>query len=503
MAQEPSYALTRFVLLRLLAAVYLCAFAVFLKQGLPLIGHAGLTPVDTFLPHVAGVLGSTWAGFWELPSIFWLEADDGFLLAVGWSGFVVSLLALAGFSNALSWLFLWALYMSISHVGQTFWSFGWENQLLETGFLAAFLCPLWDWRPFPDRAAPVQVMWLFRWLIFRIMLGAGLIKLRGDPCWRELTCLDYHFETQPIPNPISPYFHALPTGALHFGVVVNHLAEVVAPWLLFWPRRGRIVAGVVVIGFQLTLIISGNLSFLNWLTIVPALACFDDAVWSRVLPPRIRLRAHKAQLLEEKSGPQQIAVWCLCALVAVLSFPPVLNLLSSRQVMNTGHDPFDLVNSYGAFGSVGKERFELIFEGARETADGQPPAEDAAWLAYEFPCKPGAVDRRPCWMSPYHYRLDWQVWFAAMGGPDDEPWTVHLIWKLLNGDAGALSLLEGNPFPDARPKWIRVRRFRYHLLPPGSGATWSREEPEEWLPPTWKGDLRLLKVLDSYGWVPL
>lgn len=502
-APERTYFLARFLMLRLLAAVYLCAFAVFLFQGPALVGANGLLPAATFLDDVARELGGRWQGFFELPSVFWAGCSDGAMLALAAAGALVSLVGMLGFSNALSWLFLWGSYLSLANVGQVFWGFGWEIQLLETGFLAVFLCPLLDPRPFPDRAPPVQVMWLYRWLIFRIMLGAGLIKLRGDPCWTELTCLDFHFETQPIPNPLTPYFHALPKWALHGGVAFNHVAELVAPFLLFWPRRLRLVGGLVVIAFQLVLIASGNLSFLNWLTILPAIACFDDAALGRVLPPRFGLRAHKAQLLPSVSRAQHVAAWALCAVIGALSIPVVLNLLSKKQVMNSGFNALKLVNTYGAFGTVGKERFELIFEGAAAAGpDGGPPTEDAAWKAYEFPCKPGDVQRPPCWLSPYHRRLDWQVWFAAMASPDDEPWTIHLLWKLLHSDAGALSLLAGNPFPEAPPRFVRVRRFRYHLLPPGSAATWSREAPEEWLPATWKEDPRLIRILQAYGWLP-
>src|SRR6185503_8889056 len=175
---------------------------------------------------------------------------------------------LAGFANALLLLVLWALYMSYVHVGQDWYGYGWEIQLLETGFLAVFLCPLLDARPFPRRPPPAPVVWLFRWVVVRIMLGAGLIKLRGDPCWQELTCLDTHFETQPLPNPLSPALHAMPHWIHALGVLGNHLAELVAPLFAFGPRRARHVAGLAMFAFQIGLILSGNLSFLNWLTLV-------------------------------------------------------------------------------------------------------------------------------------------------------------------------------------------------------------------------------------------
>ena len=163
---------------------------------------------------------------------------------------------------------------------EVWYGFGWELQLLETGFLAIFLCPLFDGRPFPKRPPPVVVIWLYRWLIVRIMLGAGLIKLRGDECWRDLTCLVYHYETQPVPNPLSALLHDLPVWFHKIGVLFNYVCELIAPFFAFGPRRARHVAGVLMVSFQLALILSGNLSFLNWLTIIPALACFDDSLLS-------------------------------------------------------------------------------------------------------------------------------------------------------------------------------------------------------------------------------
>ena len=498
-APDPSnsYWLARFWLLRLLGLVYLMAFGVFLFQGLPLVGHHGLMPADDFVHRLTVQEGGAWNAFWALPSAFMFGISDGAMMAVAAAGAVIALVAVLGFSNSLSWFVLWALYLSLDHVGQTFWGFGWENQLLETGFLAVFFCPLLDPRPFPVRAPPLPVVWLFRWLTFRVMLGAGLIKLRGDPCWHELTCLDFHFETQPIPNPLTPLFHFLPHWAHAVGVGFNHVVEVGAPFLLFLPKYVRRTGGALVIAFQLTLIASGNLSFHNWLTLIPAIACFDDELLAKLSLPRMRLRVQKALLEAEPSRGHLVSSWALAAVVGVLSIQPVLNLLSPHQAMNTSFDPFELVNTYGAFGSVGRVRNELVFEGTRDE-----DAEHATWAPYEFKCKPGDPAHRPCWMSPYHYRLDWQVWFAAMGSPDDEPWTLHLIWKLLHNDEGTLSLLAGNPFPGAPPRFIRVRLFRYHLQPYSAKTWWTREELGEWLPPLSADDERLKTLLEQFGWLP-
>jgi len=500
MPSRESYWLTRFVLLRLLGFVYFMAFLSLAQQVLPLIGHDGLLPVGLFLERVGAHAGSRSAAFRLLPSVFWLDASDATLLWAAWIGTGLSLLVLAGFANALLLGVLWALYLSFVHIGQDWYSYGWEIQLTETGFLAIFLVPLLDPRPFPRVAPPTPVLWLFRWLIFRIMLGAGLIKLRGDRCWRELTCLFWHYETQPIPNPLSWRLNFMPHWFHRGGVVFNHLTELVAPWFAFGPRIARRTAGAVMLAFQIFLILSGNLSFLNWLTIVPILACFDDGVWRRLLPARLVARAERAKTEAVRSVPQQLATAAIVVVVALLSVGPVQNLLSPHQAMNTSFDPLDLVNTYGAFGSVGRQRPEIVFEGT----DDETITDATRWREYEFKCKPGDPFRRPCIAAPYQYRIDWQIWFAAMSSAPRYPWTLHLVWKLLHGDRGALGLLANDPFPDAPPRWIRARLYRYRFAPPGdpSGAWWTREPIGEWLPPLSIDNPRLQAVLASYGWIP-
>src|SRR5476651_537606 len=233
------YHLTRFLLLRLLGLVYFFAFLAAANQLVPLIGHRGLLPADLYLERLGDHFGSPFAGFLQIPSLFWIGDSDPSLQIVSWIGLALSLAVLLGYANAIVMLLLWILYSSIVNVGQLWYSYGWEMQLLETGFLAIFLCPLLDGRPFPRRAPPVAVIWLYRWLIFRIMLGAGLIKLRGDDCWRDLTCLYYHYETQPIPNPLSWWLHFRPHWFHKFGAFWNHFVELVVPWFVFGPRPVR------------------------------------------------------------------------------------------------------------------------------------------------------------------------------------------------------------------------------------------------------------------------
>src|ERR1700722_18036438 len=305
-------------MLRLLGVVYAVGFLIAANQILPLIGSDGLLPIVLFIDRIRPIFGTSFSGFLRLPSLFWLIHSDTALLVASWTGFVLSCVVVAGFANALLLATLWGLYMSFVHLGQDWYGYGWEVQLLETGFLAIFLCPLLDARPFPRREPPLPILWLFRWLIFRMMLGAGLIKLRGDPAWRDLTALYYHFETQPLPNPLSRWLHFLPKPVLRFGVGFNFLAELVAPWLVFLPRFARQIGGATIILFQVVLILSGNLSFLNWLTIIPALACFDDRFWSKILPKQLVRRADRAALSAAPSKALSICAWTVASLVAIL-----------------------------------------------------------------------------------------------------------------------------------------------------------------------------------------
>jgi len=496
---RPTYWLTRFVILRLLGFVYFVAFLVAANQIVPLIGAHGLLPVDSFFERVRAALGSDAAGFARLPSLFWFGHSDTTLVAVAWIGAALSAAVVAGYANALLLAALWALYLSFVHAGQDWYGYGWEIQLCETGFLAIFLCPLLDGRPFPRRAPPLPVIWLFRWLIFRIMLGAGLIKLRGDACWRDLTALDYHFETQPIPGPLSRWFHFLPRVVLRAGVLFNHLAELVAPWAVFAPRRWRHLGGALIVALQVVLILSGNLSFLNWLTLVPALAYFDDSLWTKILPRALVCRAEHAAATAEPSRAMTRTAWVVAVVVAALSIQPVVNLLSSRQVMNTSFDPLELVNTYGAFGSVGRERFNVVFEGTSAAT----PDDRADWRPYLYRGLPVLLDRAPPQVAPYQLRLDWQMWFAAMSDYQHYPWTVHLVWKLLHNDPGALSLFAANPFPQKPPRYIRAVLYRYHFAAPGNvaGHVWEREPLGLWLPPLAADSDELRRFLASYRWL--
>jgi len=501
------YRLTRWLVLRLLGVVYLFAFLGIVLQGLPLLGSHGLTPMANLVDRLHGAH----LGFLDVPSVFMWGSSDTAITTWAYVGVALSLVVVAGYANLPILLVLWLVYGSYERLGQLWFGFGWEIQLVETGLLAAFLAHPWDPRPLAAPSPPRLAIILVRWLVFRIMFGAGMIKAHGSGCWADLTCLDAHFETQPIPNPLSAGLHHLPHAVHAGGVMLNHVVELVMPFFVFGPRFLRLVAACAMGLFQVILIISGNLAFLNWLTLVPILAVLDDDALRRVLPARVRTWLSARMPARPPGRGHRIAVAIFAVLVAIKSVAVVENLVSSKQAMNRSYDRLALVNTYGAFGSVGMVRHELVIEG---TMDADPTS--ATWREYELPCKPGALDRRPCLLGPYHLRLDWLIWFAAMVEPEQTPWSsppdagpdrrtasvvwmMHVVYKLLDGDTGLRELFAVDPFHGEPPLWIRIRRFVYHLEPYGAPAWWQRDHDELWLSPVSLDTPEMRELLNASG----
>lgn len=452
------YRITRTVLQRGLALVYFLAFVCALNQFRPLLGEHGLLPTPDFIQQVP---------FRKAPSLFYLWPKDWAFTGAAAAGMVLALAVIAGaadrFGSTVSaalFASLWVLYLSFVNVGQVFYGFGWESLLLEAGFLAIFLGARETMPQFPTLV-------LYRWLLFRLMFGAGLIKLRGDACWRDLTCLDYYYETQPMPNALSWYWHWGPQWLHRGGVVFNHFAELIVPFAYFLPQPWSGIAGLITILFQLLIMAGGNLSWLNFLTIVIAIPTLDDRFFSR-------WRARALPLKPAGVLFRALTV-VLVLMVAVLSVNPVRNLLSPGQVMNANFDPLHLVGTYGAFGSITRERNEIVVEG---TADSVLTPQ-TVWREYEFKSKPGDLGELPPQVAPYHLRLDWLMWFAAMDSPDENPWFAALMMRLLQGDAGVLGLLARNPFPAQAPRYVRAEIYRYQFTTPAerekTGHWWKRE----------------------------
>jgi hypothetical protein len=471
--------LSRFVFLRALGGLYIVAFLAFALQFKPLIGADGLLPAARYLDVVRENFPSPLSRFWAAPTAFWLSCSDLALASAAWAGAALSLAAAAGATNALLWLAIWALYSSLVNVGQLFYGYGWEMMMLEAAFLAVFLCPIRTWRPFPaDDPPPRTVLWLVRWMLFRVMLGAGLIKIRGDSCWRDLTCLDYFFETQPLPNPLSRFFAHMPRWFHAGGVLFNHFSELIAPWFLLLGGPWRTAAGAVTAAFQTTLIAGGNLSWLNYLTLALCLPCFDDRLLAKILPGYLTRLVPAAPDAAPRRA-RRVAALALAVVVGVLSVPPVLNMLSPAQAMNASFEPFNLVNTYGAFGSIQRERMTVVFQGTEDAA----PGPSTRWTDYEYECQPVDPAKRPCWLSPYQLRLDWQVWFLPFSAASSEPWTLRLALKLLEADRPTLALFAVDPFGGRRPRFVRATLYRYRFTRPGESGWWAREPEGEYLPP--------------------
>ncbi len=485
MHADGGYWLTRFVFQRGLGLVYLIAFLVALNQFRPLLGERGLLPVPAFVSQVS---------FWDAPSLFLYIPKDAAFTAAAWIGILLSCVVVCGFSerygiwfSMLVWAILWVLYLSFVNVGQIFYGFGWESILLEAGFFSIFLGA--------NNVAPSRIMiWILRWLLFRVMFGAGLIKLRGDPCWHNMTCLDYHYETQPMPNPLSWYLYWAPEWTHRAGVWFNHFSELIVPFGYFLPQPVASIVGLITIVFQGSIMASGNLSWLNLLTIVIAIPTLDGRWLSILLPLR-------PGVLREPPIAYKAVVIAVGVLVAYLSINPIRNMISPGQMMNFDYNPFHLVGTYGAFGSVTRIRDEVIVEGASDAV----LTSATKWREYEFKAKPGDLDRMPPQIAPYHLRLDWLMWFAAMSSYEQHPWFVHFVAKLLEGDADTLSLLRTNPFPDGPPRFVRARLYEYHFTSPEerrrSGNWWKRSLLGEYFPAVSMETPGFRDLLQQQGWL--
>jgi hypothetical protein len=463
------YTIAREILQRGVAALYVVAFLSAAAQFPALLGEHGLLPVPRFLRL-------SYAR--KQPTLFRRRYSDRLLLVVAWTGAALAALVVVGLLQLTPsyvfvpvFLVIWFLYLSIVNVGQTFYGFGWESLLCEAGFTVAFL-GAWDTAP------PITIVILLRWLVFRLEFGAGMIKMRGDRSWRDLTALYYHHETQPMPNPLSRTAHLLPKWWHRVEVLGNHFAQLVVPWLLFLPQPVASAAAAVVILTQLWLVATGNFAWLNWITIVLAFAGVSDGAWRWI----------SGGAINGGIGAADVPLWyavvalLVSAFLVALSWWPLRNLFRRRQLMNASFNRWHLVNAYGAFGSVTKERYEVVVEGTA----GDPHDAGARWLEYGFKGKPGDVRRLPRQYAPYHLRLDWLMWFLALGSRDS-PWFEVFLLRLLEADRPTLRLLRSDPFDGAAPRAVRARMFLYRFATRAekraSGDRWVRTEVGTLIPP--------------------
>jgi len=443
--QAERYELVSWVFLRLFGAIYVAAFASLGVQILGLIGHQGILPVSDFLEAARQALGGS--AYRYLPTLFWLNSSDTALIAGAVAGVLLGLLVVADRWVRPALILLYALYLSCAYAGQDFMSFQWDSLLLEVGFLAIFLT-----------GGSRIIVWLFRWLVFRYVFLAGAVKLlSGDPTWRGLTALEYHFWTQPLPTPLAWYAAQLPAWALAGGTAAALAVELGCIFLIFMPRRFRAAAALSVLLLQLLILLTGNYNFFNLLTMLLCVFLFDDAALRRLIPRRL---ASSAQIRAPHPARMATVIATLLALIVVpvgldriwqtfvRADLPVLGAVTRLLA------PLQIVNPYGLFAVMTTTRPEIVLEGSE---DGEH------WREYVFRYKPGPLSRPALWNIPHQPRLDWQMWFAALGSVQESPWIANLALRLLEGSPSVLGLLYSNPFADGPPHYVRAQLYDYRF----------------------------------------
>jgi predicted DCC family thiol-disulfide oxidoreductase YuxK len=455
---------------RLIGFTFLLAFWSYAVQVLGLNGSHGILPVNEFLTLAQEQLGTS--AYWRLPSIFWINDSDIALQAACWAGIAFGALATLGFMIRSSLGICFLLYLSLQATARDFLGFQWDVLLLESGFIGILAVG----------GRPIAV-WLARLTMFRFMFMGGMVKLlSGDPSWRDFTALDWHFYTQPLPNPLSWYMQNAPEWIRHLLTGGTLAVEIFLPVLIFLPRRLRQVAAFAFIVLELTIGATGNYNFFNLLTIVLCLFLFDDQAFARVLPRRLFGR-FAARPPAHRRGAMAVATGVLCAVLIVCGAALTFSRATLRPYPSliwpiyTVAENLRLVGSYGPFAVMTKQRNEIVIEG---TADG------TNWLAYELPYKPQALDQRPKQVAPHQPRVDWQLWFAALSSYQSQGWFTSLALRLLEGSDDVEALFSVNPFPDEPPVAIRAELYRYRFTTPEeraeTGNWWIREYRSEYMP---------------------
>jgi lipase maturation factor 1 len=475
-----TFLISRWVFLRLLGIIYFVAFFSFFSQILGLVGSNGILPADIFLGSIKINLG--WKAYVGLPTIAWINYGDGFLQFIPFVGMLLSLFLIAGLLTFPVLIVLWFLYLSLANIGQDFMSFQWDVLLLETGFLAIFLAPSAVFERISSGSSPSRiVLWLLGFLLFRLMFSSGIGKIvSGDPTWRDFTALAFHYYTQPLPTPIAWYMYQLPLWLQKISVGFMYLVEIVVPFFIFAPRRLRFFSGIIIISLQVLILLTGNYTFFNLLTIALCILLFDDSFFKAILPNRFKSLAGSRQTcISPGSG------FSMKKLAAILFFVFMFALgciQVGKAVVGYGGlprvfqnvirwiSPYRIVNSYGLFTVMTTFRPEIIVEGSSNGRD---------WYEYVFKHKPGDLKRSLPWVAPLQPRLDWQMWFAALGSYRTNPWFTNLMLEILEGSPEVLKLLDKNPFPESPPKYLRASVYEYYFTNletrRTTGNIWSRE----------------------------
>jgi predicted DCC family thiol-disulfide oxidoreductase YuxK len=478
--EAPTFHLANSLFLRLVGVCYLAAFVSLWTQIDGLVGAHGILPIASLIDAARSQLSG--ARFDLLPTLCWWNTSDGFLHFLCAGGSLAALAVAIGVLPVPALAICWLFYLSLCAAGQDFLEFQWDLLLLETGFLAIWLAPVRRWRLPARLPAPGLSRALLLWLLFRLMFSSGFVKLgSGDPNWRNLTALTFHYWTQPLPPWTAWYMAKNPIWFLKFSCFAMFAIELGAPFLILAPRRLRLFAITALAGFQVVIAATGNYAYFNLLAIALFVLLVDDRAFSRVR--RKPATADPNRVATSGAWPRWVLLpmSVLLALLSVVHFAGTLRmgvpwpgpvLAVARAAI-----PFRSVGGYGLFAIMTTSRPEIILEGSDDAV---------TWKAYEFRWKPGDVTRRPRFVAPHQPRLDWQMWFAALGSYEQQPWFVPFCARLLEGEPSVTALLARNPFPNAPPRYLRAVVYEYSFTDAGqrraTGAWWKREMKGLYLP---------------------
>ena len=444
---RPTYFGASALFLRLLGLSYVAAFLSLWVQVDGLIGAQGILPVGRYLDWIRAQTGSD--RYWLVPTLCWFSSSDAFLHALCAAGVLAGVGLVLGWLPAASAAVAWATYLSLSVVGQVFLEFQWDALLLEAGLLAIFLVSFRRLRFGAGLAASPIVLWLLRWLLFRLMFSSGWVKLSsGDPSWRSLSALRFHYETQPLPPWTAWFMHRLPASFQTVSALFMFFVELLVPFLFFAPRRLRMFAFGVTVLFQALIAATGNYAFFNLLTVALAVLLVDDQSLPRRWGRSAETAAPPACFWNRRL---LVFVACITLFASTIEFAATLDrtLRLPESVVAVVRRLYALrsFNGYGLFMVMTTERPEIVVEGSEDGVE---------WRAYEFRWKPGDVARRPRFVAPHQPRLDWQMWFAALGGYEQNPWVRNLLARLLEGSRPVEGLLSRHPFPEHPQRYVRA-----------------------------------------------
>ncbi len=478
--------------LRALGAIYFSAFFSLVFQIRGLIGPQGILPSNHYLQALEQALGH-WQRLWYTPTLLWISAGPGMLTALCSVGMLVSLLLVLNVWPRGMLVICFVCFLSFVSAAQDFSGYQSDGMLLEAGFIAIFFAPP-GFRPALGRFHSVSraSLFLLQWEWFRIYFESGAVKLlSGDPEWRNFTAMDEYYQNGPLPTWVGWYVQHLPHW-FHAGTVVATLAlELGVVWMLFLPRRWRIVCFFIVTPWQIGVILTANYTFLNYLVLALGVLLLEDRFLLGIMPERWRVRLTPGISSSENSPKPESSRWTygigrywrplkLSASVVMLTWifyattAELLWMFAKLPLPESPVvvlEPFRIANRYGLFAVMTRGRYEIEFQGSN---DGQ------SWIAYPFRYEPQKLDERPGIYAPYQPRFDWNLWFASLGSWRDYPIVPNTEVLLLSNDKDVLALFNRNPFPQQPPKQIRAVLWQYwftKLSEKGATGMWWRRQP--------------------------